>query len=191
MTHWMTELQDEVGVWSESNFGDAENCPADLPMIGAGEELGELTRSVLKRAQGIADDEKYQSRDDVGPEAERDAVGDVTIYILDMVHRSPARLNVGEHYAEWVADDTEHLFSTIDRDVDMIRELYGWYGDVTRCAIAQHVEGDDRTPTAIEIGGFLAGLERFCELRGYDYKQCVLDAWEEVSGREWDANVTA
>lgn len=46
----LEEVQDEVGVWWRHNFGDT---PDELAVIGLGEEVGEVLRGFLKRAQGI------------------------------------------------------------------------------------------------------------------------------------------
>lgn len=92
----LTELSNEVGAWSEENFGDADDIVESLSSrpdpgadvgtmftaMGAAEEVGELLHSVLKRGQGIRLDEA-----DVGAEAEKDAVGDVVIYLADFCHR--------------------------------------------------------------------------------------------------------
>lgn len=97
----LSELTWEVGKWAEENFGDqydiqhsitersrsaVQQDDVDIGAIfctlGVNEEAGELTHSVLKRAQGIRGDEE-----DVGPEAEMDAVGDIVVYLADFCHR--------------------------------------------------------------------------------------------------------
>lgn len=97
----LSKLQDEVGEWAEKNFGDrmrilesiedrslkaAPDPGADVGalfcVLGANEEVGELSHSVLKRAQGIREDDS-----DVGMRAEMDAVGDVIVYLADFCHR--------------------------------------------------------------------------------------------------------
>lgn len=72
-------IQEEVASWSEENFGDQ---PAINPLLGVGEEYGELIHSVLKQRQGIRLNE-----DGVGREAEMDAVGDIVIYLMDFCAR--------------------------------------------------------------------------------------------------------
>lgn len=169
------QLVGNVGSWSDENFGDQ---PASFPLIGAGEELGELTRSVLKRAQGIDDSEKYETRDDVGEEAERDAVADVAIYLSDFAYRS--HLEIEETYEdyEWYENPTED-------PVDSVLQMYVSLGGV----VQMHLLGD-RIGAELEAIELLMELERFCELRDYDPAACIDDAWNgEVVHREWDASV--
>lgn len=75
----MNDLQEEVAEWSERNFPDQ---PAENPLLGVGEEYGELTHAVLKDKQGIRLDES-----DVSLEAEKDAVGDMVIFLADFCSR--------------------------------------------------------------------------------------------------------
>jgi NTP pyrophosphatase (non-canonical NTP hydrolase) len=46
-------FQGEIWPWAVHNFGDLDECPTELAVLGVGEEAGELLRAVLKRAQGI------------------------------------------------------------------------------------------------------------------------------------------
>lgn len=169
------ELVDDVGTWSEQNFGGQ---PAKYPLIGSGEELGELITSVLKIAQGIDDAEKYQERGTVGPDAEKDAIGDVVIYLADYAYRN--HLRVMETYERFEWESTE-----ADDEVDSILRLLDALGGVAR----MHLLGDN---IGIELGmiDLLLELERFCEMRDYDPASCVIDAWDgEVSEREWESSI--
>ena len=76
----LRRLQDEVGEWSRENFGEEQ--PDIYPLMGAVEEVGELHHSVLKQLQGIRLEEE-----DVGEEAELDAVGDIIVYLADFCER--------------------------------------------------------------------------------------------------------
>jgi len=95
----LTELTFEVGEWAEENFGDQDQIRRNINergkrrdpgadigamfcAMGVNEEAGELIHAVLKRAQGVREDE-----DGVGREAEVDAVGDIVIYLADFCHR--------------------------------------------------------------------------------------------------------
>lgn len=200
-------LQDYVGAWSEQNFGvsplhGGNGSPPDHALIGAGEELGELTRSVLKRTQGIDDDEKYADRDDVGVEAERDAIGDVLIYLMDTLHRSEDDIYV----ADGLESSIEHTsYEYIETPVGAIRVAYSDYGRLSskRFTLISDEEMEeyadkydwatgppDRLETVENTAGDIANvMRRFCEIRGYDFKQCIDDAWEDVSGRSWDATI--
>lgn len=192
-------MQRAVGEWAEENFGTEQ--PPDYPVIGAGEELGELTRSVLKRAQGIDDDEKYEQRDDVGPEAERDAVGDVVIYLMDACHRSDDDITVAGGLDQ--SGDVGSSFGHIEEPIECVKGLYGYYGEVTTSRFylisdeewgdpdeyEWKSEEDDLGVVEWRIGHLVGLLVRFCQIRDYDFMNCVRDAWQEVSGRTWDADI--
>lgn len=186
MTHWMQEVQNEVRQLSEANFGDAEEAPADMPLIGAGEEIGELTTSVLKQRQGIDDSEKY--KDIVGPEAEKDAIGDITIYMLDAVHRMPNNPEIVEQFEKYKMN-TAGYYADSEDDISTIREIYSRYSNVSNLDITRENNSDPEFHIERMVGQFFAVLNEFCVLRGYDYEQCVRDAWIEVSDRKWDADV--
>jgi len=172
---WLDELQAAVGEWSEENFGDQ---PPSYPMIGAGEEIGELTTSVLKREQGIDDSDKYDGI--VGDEEERDAVGDVTIYLLDMLSRFDT-----DGLSDNIDSTLDNLEFTLEGPIDAIRVLYCEYGFLLSTSPDDMIDLQVKN----DVAAVIIVLEEFCELRGFDYKSCVVEAWEEVSGREWDANV--
>lgn len=163
------EFIEEVGEWAIENFGTEQ--PPAFPLIGAGEEAGELTRSVLKRAQGIDDSEKYDERDDVGPEAERDAIGDIAIYAADMLYRLKNDIGDDEH-----ADN-------------VVFHLLGFYADFGLACETAFVGADGEVVSG-HLKNSLCHLDKLAEERGYDFDECVAEAWEEVSGRTWDADIS-
>lgn len=71
------EIQNEVGEWSNKNFGIQESWK---PLLGIGEELGELNHAYLKRAQGIRKNEDHDA-------AIKDAIADMFIYMCDFCYR--------------------------------------------------------------------------------------------------------
>lgn len=67
----LDQIQTENAEWAERNFpGKCDNNTAFMGMV---EELGELSHVRLKTYQGIRQ---------VDPELERDAIGDLLIYML-------------------------------------------------------------------------------------------------------------
>ena len=66
------KLQKEHAVWSKKNFGEQDLEDYELGLI---EEVGELAHSVLKRKQGIRNNENHD-------ELIKDAIGDITIYLI-------------------------------------------------------------------------------------------------------------
>lgn len=78
------QLQLEVGEWARRNFG---GNPAIYPLLGAVEEMGELSHAVLKGLQGIrGTKEEHDAK-------AKDAVGDIIIYLADFCERSGYSLN--------------------------------------------------------------------------------------------------
>lgn len=77
ITQQLQDIQKEVYQWSKQNFGDQ---PSWRPLLGIGEELGELNHAYLKRAQGIRTNEDHE-------EGIRDAVADIMIYLCDFCSR--------------------------------------------------------------------------------------------------------
>lgn len=69
-------LQLEVREWAEKNFPAAEPWE---PLVGAMEELGELSHAHLKEHQGIRTGEN---------EAKEDAIADIIIYLADYCWRN-------------------------------------------------------------------------------------------------------
>lgn len=72
------EIQSENSEWAVRNFPNSELW---MPVMGAGEECGELFHSILKMYQGI--------RGTKGEHlvAAEDAIGDIVIYLMDVCNK--------------------------------------------------------------------------------------------------------
>ena len=70
----LTQLQEELKPWSRHNFGDR---PSWMPLLGACEEIGELSHAHLKQAQGIRGTPEEHFA------AKKDAVADAIVFIAD------------------------------------------------------------------------------------------------------------
>jgi NTP pyrophosphatase (non-canonical NTP hydrolase) len=81
---FLEELQGLVGEWSRRNFGDQ---PSYRPLLGVGEEVGELDHAHLKGEQGIRHSpEEIQAM-------KVDAIGDIVIYLADYCEREGISLS--------------------------------------------------------------------------------------------------
>lgn len=69
----LKKIQKEQVEWAKSNFGDK---PSWMPLLGAMEELGELSHAHLKNEQKIRMNEPHF-------ENKKDAVADIIIYLCD------------------------------------------------------------------------------------------------------------
>lgn len=72
MNKTLSEIQAELKVWTEYNFGKQESI---IPIMGMIEELGELTHAHLKELQGIRKSDFLADK--------KDAIADITIYLLN------------------------------------------------------------------------------------------------------------
>src|SRR5947207_10726561 len=80
----LTEIQQEMIPWVEHNFGQRGDWQA---VMGAAEEVGELCHHVLKRHQNIRTNEDHD-------EEEKDAVGDIVVYLMDFCNARNYNLEV-------------------------------------------------------------------------------------------------
>lgn len=72
------EMQKEQAAWSKRNF---DNTKVYHPILGATEEIGELSHAYLKMEQGIrGDKEKHVA-------AMKDAVGDCVIFLVELCNQ--------------------------------------------------------------------------------------------------------
>ena len=80
----LKDFQHEVRNWSNANFGVDQ--PSIFPLLGIGEELGELNHAHLKGEQGI----RYSYQE--VQEKKKDAIGDMVIYLADYCAREGLNL---------------------------------------------------------------------------------------------------
>lgn len=159
-------IQQEMGEWGQKNFGEQ---PPHRMVKGALEELGEFIHSDLKVEQGIRLQEAG-----VGPEAEKDAIGDIIMYLCDYTYRA------GLDMPEPSMTDAGPSYSTKDR---CIMELSAALSELLKAEIQDHpsVFKSIQVQQAVNASYFLANA------KGYDWHVCVVEAFSEVIGREWDA----
>jgi hypothetical protein len=172
--HTMTQtdfqaLADEVYDWSSENFGEEQ--PWDYPRMGVAEEFGELIHSVLKRFQGIRLNEE-----DVGREAEMDAVGDMVVYLLNTVRRYEEQENQNLSLSE-IFDGLQDYSS--DSELEAVANLGAEVGTLFEADAIYH----------IDVKYLILALSDFCSYRDYTLDECIEEAWGEVQHREWDSNL--
>lgn len=85
----VAQTQQAIYEWSLEQFGDQD---PENPLIGAQEELGEVSRIVLKGKQGIRQEELAD--EDLEME-----VADIVIYLMDFCARNDVDLAEGLHRA--------------------------------------------------------------------------------------------
>lgn len=183
----LSEAADAVGSWSTENFGGQ---PAHFSLSGIGEELGELTTSILKQAQGIDDAEKYQDR--VGDDAEKDAIGDVFIYLMDFSYRADADMDEVRRYldaeSQLTAENMRHGAADAGIEPAEMHALFGIYGTYSEL-IEQHILDNSRSQIERDIAGIIGMSALLCDLRGFNFDEAVAETMDEVLDREWESDI--
>jgi NTP pyrophosphatase (non-canonical NTP hydrolase) len=165
-------LQEEVGEWSRTNFGDQ---PDVNPFLGTGEEAGELADDI--------------DLDSPPTEEELDAIGDVLVYTADFCARRG--LDYQAAYDTATEMEPEHA--------DFFREWTAARGQLERSILKrrQGIDDAEKYADGTRVGDeaeqqalarVLCALETFVENRGYTLEECAQVAWyDEVIDREWDS----
>lgn len=163
-------LQEEVGEWSQENFGDQ---PDVNPALGVVEEYGELVEHVAE-TDGVT-------------EHELDCVGDMLVYMADFCARR------GLNYqAAFDAENADPI--AFDDPLDGVTTAQGYlYRSVLKrrqgIRLDEDRVGDEAEQAA--ISAWLRHLSAFARERGYTLGECVQVAWyDEVIDREWDSSYT-
>lgn len=160
----LQNIQAEVAAWSQKNFGDQ---PAWRPLLGIGEELGELNHAYLKREQGIRQDEDHDA-------AMRDAVGDIVIFLCDFSSR--ARFPMPTKDYETILKDTTkppNAWSPlllIGRNLGRLNEHYLY---------------DQPDAAKWDIVRIFKNLQGFCLATDINLHAEVCNAWLQVKERDW------
>lgn len=172
----LSELQTAVGKWSRSNFGAQESkaypnlvLGSLNPLLGIGEELGELAGAITTPDQV-------------------DAVADVVIYLCDYAEREYVKLDqiIGQHDKPYEANSNGG---------DLLSPVVAAYGKLLRCTLKRHqgIRGmDDYVTYAIARRDAISDL--YLALSGYSWwvldRPLILvanETWEGiVAKRDWN-----
>lgn len=159
-------LQSHVEAWSRENFGDQKGIEHLAPLIGIGEEIGELVDAI----QGV-------ERDKV-----RDAIADIAIYFLDFCSRSGVM----------ISDFTD--FSYVGDIPDSVRALSFEYGKLCHVSLKRHqgirgFDADDhyRRSLATACSCFLSTIDYVALVEtGRHAHDLAAETWSNiVSRRNW------
>jgi hypothetical protein len=157
-------LIDEHTQWERRNFPDS-NMPD--PIFGVMEELGELSHAHLKEAQSIRGTAEEHHM------AAMDAIGDITIYLLGVMHHyrfCPSRTSeILSHNGRATSSDLVLLW--LGKAVGSLAGSYAANWQPGEC-----------------INKIVFWLRKYCELRGWDYDNIVCSTWNQVKRRDWLTN---
>ena len=145
--------------WSLENFG---RHPAADPALGLIEELGELSHAILKQRQNIRGSSEEHDA------AAKDAVGDMAIYLLDVVSSISSQ----------IVRPLETPHSTVP--VFFLSTSVG--------ALAMHV-GQNNFSSVPQIAELiLNALNTYCLQRGWSFAEILDETWAQVKQRNWKKN---
>ena len=150
------QLQEQHKEWAFANFGEQETEDYALGMI---EEVGELAHAVLKRKQGIRNNENHD--DNI-----KDAIGDIVIYLIGFCN----------------SED-------IDLQDSFTSTKHYSYPDYSCVPISLTISNLIENKTKFEVIMLLNVLICFCGSEGIDFEETVLNTWNNVvSKRNWKKN---
>lgn len=162
MIDWK-QLIEEHSEWEARNFPNVhilECC------MGVQEELGELTHHRLKREQGI----RGSAREHFA--GERDAIGDMTIYLLGVLHHANI---TAPHVVESVPPENGN------KAVLMLAPALAYMHTSV-------LDPDHNSNVGYAVGLFIDKLEKYCDFMGWSYEVIVKSTWAEVKKRDWVAD---
>lgn len=188
-------LAPQVGEWSRYNFGDQESeairvtffvdgshvsgvacLDAIAPLLGIGEEIGELALALL------SNDQKEVV----------DALADITIYLADFCCREkllPLEIkqhNYGDDHPDW---------QTFPDWQTLMMKLTASAGAMYHNCLKRHqgIRGMDSAKVYLEhqktaVTAFAETLNALADGCGYNLEDVFANTWQHVSKRDWKKN---
>ena len=162
MNKTLSQIQKELEVWTNYNFGQQDSS---IPIMGMIEELGELTHATLKQIQGIRK-KNYL-------EAKKDAVADLVIYLLNYFNSKQVDISkVGNIlYYYKASNEYEHIIN-INKYISKI-------------AFFNDTKSGRYNVSIVNSCRLLARLYSYCKLNKFDLLNIVNETWEQVKLRDW------
>ena len=157
MNKTLQEIQSELKVWTEFNFG--KQTP-DIPILGMIEELGELSHAILKEKQGIRTSDFLADK--------KDAIADLTIYALNYLNANDFEYDGNQPSKSYLTEceilqDISVQIGMLDTEVNDI-EMFINSGNIE------------------DLISLLRGL---CNMFEIDFLTTVNEVWEQVKLRDW------
>ena len=157
MNKTLQEIQSELKVWTEYNFG---HRTPEISILGMIEELGELSHAILKEKQGIRQSDFLADK--------KDAIADLTIYVLDYLN------SINKNYSENSQFGNADLIESLqnisnlisDLTIDLNNERYIHYSYLVTNTIILNI---------LDI----------CKTLDIDFITTVNEVWEQVKLRDW------
>lgn len=174
----LSRIQEEVGAWSVRNF--PKNTPYE-PLLGMGEELGEIKHAVLKQKQGIRGVTPAEAAAAVA-----DGLSDLLIFALDYASRRKYTMRHPRILSE-LKRDTEPVatFGVLAQVLGDLEAFYdGYVTDSGPCSFTDTAE-------ATYLGEVVLSAFRCMRARGLDPIPTLQTTWDVVKQRDWVADAVA
>lgn len=155
MNKTLNEIQEELKVWTEYNFG---HTTPEIPILGMIEELGELSHAILKEKQGIRQSDFLSDK--------KDAIADLTIYILNYCNCK--NITIDFYYAprDIISLEVIDILQNISYNISNIN--------------TEEIELDK-----LYMERILYYLRYICSIINVDFLTIVNKVWEQVKLRDW------
>jgi len=163
MNKTLSQIQAELKVWTLHNFGQQESI---IPIMGMIEELGELTHAHLKEFQGIRKSDFLSDK--------KDAIADITIYLLNYFNCIDKNINVVDMTKISKYVTTEIIRNKVKGN-DCIIELNILIG---------YIRDNEKLYKTI-ASDILGIICTYCALYNINFITTVNEVWKQVKQRDW------
>ena len=162
MNKTLSEIQAELKVWTEYNFGKQESI---IPIMGMIEELGELTHAHLKELQGIRKSDFLADK--------KDAIADITIYLLNYFNCIDKDISLIEKVinAPHEGDTSDNIILNISHKLGVLSE--------------NQMYNKSKVVDTQYLSYILFSLKEYAENIELDLLTIVNETWETVKLRDW------
>ena len=153
-------IKDEVNTWAQHNFPTttAEQC-----LLGIFEEIGELSHAILKESQGIRK-ENFHS-------AKKDALADITVFLLDYMNRDKMYFNIN-YLDNYISQTTSNMLNNISS-----------LSNSTRIIVDDRIIYPYFIP--FRCSEFVNKIVEICEELNINFMENLEETWNEVKKRDW------
>ena len=157
MNKTLNEIQSELKVWTEYNFG--QQTP-EIPILSMIEELGELSHAILKEKQDIRQSDFLSDK--------KDAIADLTIYCLNYLN------TIDKPYRE----------NSIFEECSVLEYLQLISKNISKLTIDLEDEKDIHFST-ITCNVIIIFIQCLSKTLDIDFLTTVNEVWEQVKLRDW------
>lgn len=167
-------IQQELSPWQEHNFGAR---PPWYPLAGMFEEVGELSEAYL---QDVSPSNEVMF--DKYLEDLRDAVGDITVYLLDFCNAMNIDLAVGWKDHEGVMIEPSSGWVSLLRITKNVGKVSHAHLKMNQGIRVTEDHAGNHKKYCVMV---LESLQEFCINTGLDFDKIVNETWDSVKFRDW------